>query len=919
MENQEVNNFGSNNNINVAGGDIIERQENFFQYFYKTEFFEPNLDRYAPPEFPLTRCENRIIDAVLRQNLIVIGASPGIDKPALCRHFSWRLREELSGRPAGANEGNTLSVQEWSRGAGAPNLTLSLRQTKQETIFILPQIKPQDVGYGLKQLAKAAQDCGHYVIASTDASRRTWRLTDPTPEFWQELTPQEVYEQDDLAHILLQQLNGARQKLKGILKQEQLGLDLPLADHSTVRTLSRRLETPENISIFVELLSAEKERVEAATIEKLVRLIQSDDSRLELWFRSLQKRDQMLALGLSLFEQFFDDQFFAAFDYLVQNVWHRRDESLLAVDYCDLDELQGFFNLVQGGGHDQDESYVINIQGRLPNQRRRLFRVAWNSHRRQILTALPAMVQLAKASVYDISANQELYGSYERRDRLRKAVSDTLSDVGLISSQLVEESLLKLATDNDWAIQAIAARAVARWREYEEDGKNDLMIKTLENWEKDTRLLNLVRSIVEGSKSEKKVDPINYIRATLALAVGYAAYYDPPNDLSGELYNLLNKLAEDSNRFVRDRFCRFTLPVVVRLHLWQLDALLWNMITQPDLIDRVAWSLAQAHRANPGEVERFLANWDSRNQQDQPNRIRYTETSDYEKRQAAIVLTYGWIKYDKDNIDKGFAWIESALKNQESPYIRRAVALAMSRQAERDFKRVAPKLQQLMKHVAAQERGDIVEILRHVYFRQRSKLDGGDGVVEINNQYFDTWTNGRQKITVIERELINWLKDPDHPAAQQIAALSSVVFAKSFDQEEKKQVAQLLEERLQATERRETLEFQRASQTSIQPKEYLLDFYTKVAIWVASRNRSEDIPFILKGLFPEIMDQRSSNRSALDFVMEKWRKSQDRKLAEITRAVDQAIWLRANMRIILLFSSMGVMAILLIVFFIGAS
>jgi hypothetical protein len=914
MEKQDVNNSGSNNNIKVAARDIIERQENFFQYFQQTEFFEPKLDRYAPPEFPKPKCAENIIEDILNQNLVLIGASPGIDKPALCRHFAWRLRAKLSTSLADANGGNSPAVQEWGRGTGSPNLALILRQTEKKTIFILPQIKPYDVGYNLKQLAEAAKDHGHYVIASTDASSQTWRIEGKDP-LRKDLTPKDVYEPDALAEILLQRLNDARQELKGVLDQEPFGLDRPLSDHATLRELSQRLKTPENISMFVRLLCGEKERVTANTIGRMIESVQNDESTLGLWFRSLQKRDQMLALGLSLFERLFDDQFFAAFEHLVENVWHRRDESLRAVDYCDLEELQNFFNLVQGGSQIQDESYVINIQGRLPNQRQKLFRVAWNSHRRQILAALPVMVQLARASVRGRGANQELYGSYERRDQLRRAVSDAISDIGLISTQLVEEPLLNLAADRDSAVQAVAARAVARWREYKGDGKNDLMIQTLRKWEKDARLLSLVRSFIEGSESEKKADPINYIRATVALAVGYAAYYDPPNELSKDLYDLLKELADDPNQLVRDRFCRFTLPVVVRLHLWQLRGLLWDKILQPDLIDRVAWSLAEAHRVNPGGVEWLLNKWAEINEQNKPGQIRYTELSDYEKRLAAIVLTYGWIKYDnKKKMEHDFELLENILRKEESPFVRRAVALAMSRQAERDFEKASPKLQQLMKHVAAQERGDVVEILQDVYFDQRSKLNGGDETVEIGNRYYDAWTDGRRQMTVIEREMIKWIKNPDYPAAQQIATHSSVIFARSFDQEEKKQIAQLLEEKQRAAEREETIEFRQAAQTSIRPKEYKLDFYTNAALWLASRHRSENMQLILKGLFPEVMNQRASDRSAMEFVMERWRNPSDYKLAEIARALDQAIWLYDNKGMILLFSFIGAAVLSMILY-----
>ncbi|MBO0861578.1 MAG: hypothetical protein J2P21_24435 [Chloracidobacterium sp.] len=918
MEKQGVNSSGSNLNIRVAARGIIERQENFFQYFQETEFFEPKLDRYAPPEYPKPKGAEDIIEALLNQNLVLIGASPEIDKPALCRHFAWRLRVMLSTSLAEVNGGNSPAVQEWGLGTCSPDLAMILRQTEKKTIFILPQFKPHDAGYNLKELAEAAKHHGHYVIASTDASPQTWRIDADDP-LRKDLTPETIYEPGALAEIFLQRLNDARRELKGISDQEPFGLDRPLGGHSTPRELSQRLKTPENISMFIRLLRAEGERVTADTIEWMIESVQNDESTLELWFRSLQMRDQMLALGLSLFEQLFDDQFFVAFEHLVENKWHRRDESLRAVDYCDLEELQNFFNLVHAGSQIQDESYVINIQGRLPNQRQKLFRVAWNSHRRQILAALPVMVQLARASVRGGGVKEELYGSNERRDQLRRAVSDAISDIGLISTQLVEESLLNLAADRDWAVQAVAARAVARWREYKGDGKNDLMIQTLRKWEKDTRSLSLVRSFIEGSESEKKVDPINYIRATVALAVGYAAYYDPPNELSNELYAILKELADDSNRFVRDRFCRFTLPVVVRLHWWQLRHLLWEKILQPDLIDRIAWSLAEARRVNPSGVEWLLNKWAEINEQNKPSQIRSTELSDYEKRLAAIVLTYGWTKYDnKKKMENDFESLENILRKEESPLVRRAVALSMSRQIERDFENAAPKLQQLMKHIAAQDRRDIVVTLQDIYFDQRSKLNGGDETVEIGSRYYDTWTDGRRKMTVIEREMIKWIKNPDYPSAQRIAVHSSVLFAKSFDQEEKKQIARLLEGKRHAVVKKETIEFKEAAQISVKPKEYKLGFYTNVALRFASRHRSENMRLVLKGLFPEVMNQRSSNRSAMEFVMERWRNPSDHKLSEIARALDQAIWIYDKKGIILLFSFIGAAVLLMILYFVIA-
>src|SRR5262245_47322427 len=188
MDGQKINVTGSDNTVNVAEGNIIQDSDvKIFQQFQKTEYFEPKLDQYKPPDFPEPKCANRIHDTLIERRVILIGDSPEIDKPALCRHFAWRLRETLSTNSNGASNG-VGAVQEWGRGTGMPNLALTLRQTEKNTIFILPQIKPQDIGYDLRSLIDAAGEHKHYVIASTDVPSQTWRLSPADQNFWRPLS-----------------------------------------------------------------------------------------------------------------------------------------------------------------------------------------------------------------------------------------------------------------------------------------------------------------------------------------------------------------------------------------------------------------------------------------------------------------------------------------------------------------------------------------------------------------------------------------------------------------------------------------------------------------------------------------------------------------------------------------------------------
>ena len=67
------------------------------------------------------------------------------------------------------------------------------------------------------------------------------------------------------------------------------------------------------------------------------------------WYKKLTPREQLIAIGLSFFDGLFEDQFFAALEEVVESAWKKRDASLRALDYCDLDvpSLRKFFNFIE--------------------------------------------------------------------------------------------------------------------------------------------------------------------------------------------------------------------------------------------------------------------------------------------------------------------------------------------------------------------------------------------------------------------------------------------------------------------------------------------------------------------------------------------------------------------------------------------
>ena len=234
-------------------------------------------------------------------------------------------------------------------------------------------------------------------------------------------------------------------------------------------------------------------------------------------------------------------EFFAALEQLVERVWQRRDSSLRALDYCDLDKLRNFFSFA--GKNEKEETVKIASS----RQRRLLLKVAWGSHRRQILSAIPILVSLVKGSLNNFSL--ELYGTEERSARLRRVTAETLSDIGLVSQdwKVVEEHLLSLASSRHIEVQAVAAYALARWRtsaneegiygneDTVEEDADARLFDIIKRWQETAQINSLIESFIENGDHEKSTKPVHYISATVALMVGFASEADACDQMPDHL------------------------------------------------------------------------------------------------------------------------------------------------------------------------------------------------------------------------------------------------------------------------------------------------------------------------------------------------------------------------------------------------
>ena len=417
----------------------------------------------------------------------------------------------------------------------------------------------------------------------------------------------------------------------------------------------------------------------------------------------------------------------------------------------------------------------------------------------------------------------------------------------------------------------------------------------MQEWQLQT-WLDLIAEILDQSNNRKKDElgncPRDYIRATIALTIGYAAIYDPPNMLSDEICELLKELAEDQSPMVRDRFCWHTLPYVVPLHTTKLRDILHEMAQYIDLIPAIGRSLAIAYQDNAKEVLETLDKWHKECKQNRPKHFDPEEITPRETLLATIAMTYGYIQYDElidtNATDEASKRLQSILAEETHPFVRKYLLYAISFLA-RYFKEVEPMLQKLVAELGENERTEVVEILTKIYLNQRRELDGGDSIIEINDDEYAIWVDSIRPSTEIEKAMFRWIADSKNPSAQQVATRAYVSFANELDQKEAQRIAEIRELRKQPIPLIE--QKPETSAINIPIKRFRESKLAEnIIIWLATLS-SGSYDAVIRGLLPEVLAQIRTDKRAMAFVLDKWHLARDKKIKTIAELLDRVIWL----------------------------
>ena len=425
------------------------------------------------------------------------------------------------------------------------------------------------------------------------------------------------------------------------------------------------------------------------------------------------------------------------------------------------------------------------------------------------------------------------------------------------------------------------------------------LFETIQRWQNEAQVRSLVNSFLKGADYEKSKEPVDYIRSTIALTVGYASELDPPDQMSEELLKLLKILISDRNNLVQDRVFADTLPRIVRRHTEQIRNELKVFLLKSDLglIIAISKSLANAYHFRPAVVLSILESWQAEAENSRPVRVPKNKVTSREILLATVAMTYGEIDFLVNN--QIFGNLQKILAEEPHPFVRASAISAVGRQTQKNLNKIEQQLRILAGQVTKDERQTLADILTEIYLEQRFRLSGGDDTLKIkvreNDNFlekeYSVWLNSQRPLTDVEVAMLRWIKDDENAMAQQVAARASAKFADRFDKEEARQVDKLRKKRgIQQVE-----EFEEYASPIIvgqPPRDWYLG---KLIPWLVTRS-AESFRISIRNLLPEGLFQHRQSRENINFVLDKWHNSSDSDIKIISDRLRPGILLAENLK-----------------------
>lgn len=902
-----------NSTVHFAGNDLYVIQQHGVQ---ASLYFEPCLDDFSerwinPPK------AHEIAASLRLSHLVIISGEDLDDKIMVARLLAFVLRSKLP---------DAVRVREWYRTTDAQKLAACL-DDDQPTILLLREAYPHHLGHGLEEFNLLLSKRQSYAVITTTVAQTQWQGNGSTTTQipWFDLAWDTFYGPEELCKFLLKHLRARGSLPDGILPEGAAGgLDAPLVDGLTLREAISGLKTPVKIRAFAEwLVAGDGALTPKQVLAQFKRLAQTGRFS-DLSYRALDRRAQLFALGLAMFDGLPADQIFAGLEVLVKGAWRTLDPALSCFDLADLESVAAYFGWLDFGRDG------LRIEAHSRELRDEILRAAWSFHRRYVTAALPLLAELIKrageldtlrlqessrqkseettdgATSADLTGKKgennhdttglfwrslqgmvgELYGSAERRRRLNQAIIDFISHVGLLSFQAIQPYLLDLAVRGSLYSREAVARALAGWRSRNESAE---LFRVLDQWWEEGQELFFEHQ----PDTHEVTDFSGGTRATVAVAVGLAAQYDPPGHLNPKLVSFLEKIGKDRHPAVRRALREVTLPLCIASHSGQLESMVRSKIlSHEDLVLPTAMGMAYAYILHPKDALEILDRW-PREVCDQRREARPRKALTLaDKTLIAAILAYGLIDckaVGRDGITPQAVVkkLGELLGSERHGTVRQIIFFAVALQATRVLSEIVAEVQLLLEQVTPVEREYVVSLFLELFLHERDKLKDWDEIIKVDGRNYKGWIRTERHRTQLEEIIESWVQDESRPNAQQIAfRLQLALFSHPVGREE---------ERLREVRRKADAEEERKRQVAGNqedevnpelPRPERISVLAWLAIFLATF-RQPSRRAKIRGLFVEILARGDEPTEEVKVLLDKWGKNP--QLAELSQALHKAI------------------------------
>ena len=869
----------------VAGRDLYHIEMQKLEHETRLKFSDIDtspysIDNYVPPNFT-----KGLLSKSMEMRILILSGGQGFNKSSFIRHLAHEIHTSSS-----------HSVKEIQSNVENQSIYRELFQGDEKLIYVLDQLHPQHLDYDLEKFVRAAQQKDLYLLITTDLSIDTWDLSDNAITDYTLIIPtKNLYSSETLTKCLKSIMLKKKELLKNVLpsKLENI-LNDTLFDKS-IDHLAKGFETPENISFFISLLCREKDEISKDRLDEIIEEVNNgNQSLVTKWFRTLDNKQKLIALGVSLLEGMYDDQFFSVMQEITQGFWKHSDSTLLAMDYIDLEFLLDYFKLEALGTEKQV------LKNRFPGQRTDIIKAAWSTHRRHILAILPVLVKVVNESVNDKASNWEKYGTRQRQMNIRLAIGTTIGDIGLVSIPSIENALIELASQNNSALQRVAAKSLARWREFDRDDK---LFDTLDSWLNNRRIQNLLNDFLAKRENQDKIkigsNATSYLKATAVLALSYAANYDSPNHLNIDIIRLIKDIAMDKDNMVRTRI-QEALPRIIHHHVLQLkDFIIEDLMKFDDLTECIGLGLSKAYKDYPHDLKTTLFQWltncsGSSSESNQRKKFTFRD-----KVLVTVFETFQTIELtgtSKDiiTVDEIYAWLLKFNKTDRRKSVRESLYLTLGKMISLNWKKAEKNLSKFFSAENLDEVHFLVKKFSEIYLDQRQNIQGSRYEFKWHERIFPAWLSFSDRpFTEIEKIMLKWMASEDL-MLKQISTLSLIDFARVFETDELERIESLKEEEMKEQKLRSPITRNQVT-PSIQSKrtelyEPAISIWKRIYIFFLLLFEPRNSKITLKSILKLLYRYPNFSRQHLHIVFSKWVRSPDKTTQKL------ANWLKRLIR-----------------------